>query len=113
MVAERNPVRTQAVALYHAILAHEPLNTASAMLLAIVQKAQREHPSAPRILVLDIDGHCSASGSYFPEVHIYVAEFVRGFLGPLCAEVTAVGSTLKNPAPQCDTIPTELPEQFR
>jgi hypothetical protein len=59
----------KAIALYHAVYAHEGFEDAARAILEITRKAAQEYPGQPRLLYVDIDGHRNAKGGFDSDMY--------------------------------------------
>ena len=96
------------VALYHRIMRRETFEVAAKALFQMLVLAQEMNPNQPRVLYVDIDGHCNAAGGFDSDMLELQKEFGLGFLLPYFTEVHFPLCSAENTKGQNNDIPAGL-----
>jgi hypothetical protein len=97
-----------AMAIAHQVQAHEDFERTAQILLALLNKAQREHPGIKRCLYLEIDGHRNSEGRFDSDMFELQSKFMGEFLIQFLTRAESPLGAFRNPNPQNDEIPERL-----
>ncbi|MFC9153816.1 HNH endonuclease [Streptomyces bauhiniae] len=103
-----NSQKPNGIALYHDMRVEEDFTKCAHRLFAILKKAAKSRPGAPRHLYLDIQGHRNAAGGYDADSLEIMQHFILGFLSPYLTEVSMPLFRGRNPERQREDIPDVL-----
>lgn len=85
-MATQSISETQSVALHHTMAATDGFEDTAYALHELIRDAQREHPGAPRLLALEIEGHRMADGRFDPDAAEIQRELLDHHLMPYLTE---------------------------
>jgi hypothetical protein len=88
--------QAQSVALQHTMAGSDGFEDTAYALHELILDAQREHPGAPRVLTLEIEGHRMADGRFDPDADEIQHELLDHHLMPYLSEAHMPLRTVSN-----------------
>ena len=102
------PTAQNALALIHSVKEHTKLEEAAQAIFEIVQKAEKEHPGKPRILILEIEGHRTEKNTFDTEMFNLQKNFIQKMMLQYLSEARMPLIDLKNKNKQRSDLPTGI-----
>ena len=94
--------------IYHRVMRNENFEKAANDLYDLLIETQKKYPDSPRILYLDIDGHCNSNGVFDKDMLELQKEFCTDFLLQFFEEINTPLGKIKN----CNSQNNNLPERL-
>jgi len=102
----KNP--PDSIAIAHRVFAGEDFDHTAQILLALLTKAQRQHPGKKRYLYLEIDGHRNSDGGFDNDMFELQSKFMGEFLIQFLTRAESPLGAFQNPNPQTNEVPERL-----